>query len=720
MFFKRGNLGTPQNSPGAQFLNVQQSSQIPSDWLLGRPNNNNNNNNNNMNNNIHVSVSVKQFPIAQECCQKPFSPGIGEYAIPRWYYEGRSGICQIYLYRGFGGAGNNFRSQEECQKICKEVHANAAAAAANNNNNNNNVNIANGPAPHIIIPDNSDTNVLLGFGQLQPQQTRTVNIPNIAAYTTTFSPMPQFIVRTTSPQTPSIEIVLPPFPTVPPSSSAILPSLPLQPRQPQQPQFRPSTAAAPLPPPPPPSPPPLDPCSQERDQGVGALQLPRYFFNKETKLCEQFIFFGSASNRNNFNSLEECQNQCPESPNPCAYGTTTTLMSCAPGSVLTQTCSGQQFCHVGATPQTTVCCNKPATNIDRCSQPLNVGVGNSNLQRWYFNPLNQQCQPCFYKGLQGNENNFLSRQDCENSCAINPCKRGVPYRSQGITVQCSATNQAICPAGYYCHVGADSSTSVCCQALVSNPCNEILSKGEGNAALTRFYYDAEKRQCLPFNYLGTKGNTNNFLTKESCEELCPVWVNPCAKGEPLLGPNSKPIQCHQRQPCQRGYYCHIGYDDETTVCCLSQNNDACTVPMSQGFGPHVMSRWHYDSHQRQCKQFTYKGLRGNENNFLLRDHCEQTCPVWNNPCPAGEPILGRDNKPKQCFPGQDSSCPLTHWCHPGLDLVSTVCCPGRQDPCVLAVSSGAGNGNQQRWHFDMAVKQCKSFVYKGIKGNAVS
>ena len=48
-----------------------------------------------------------------------------------------------------------------------------------------------------------------------------------------------------------------------------------------------------------------------------------------------------------------------ESPNPCAYGTTTTMIQCGPGTVLSQTCSGQQFCHVGATPQTTVCCNKP-------------------------------------------------------------------------------------------------------------------------------------------------------------------------------------------------------------------------------------------------------------------------------------------------------------------------------------------------------------------------
>lgn len=121
--------------------------------------------------------------------------------------------------------------------------------------------------------------------------------------------------------------------------------------------------------------------------------------------------------------------------------------------------------------------------------------------RWYFNPLTQQCQPCVYRGLQGNENNFLSKQECDNSCLgrfslvllnnsfenlgslvyscplhqhlqedaalclVNACKIGSPYRSQGVVVQCSAANPTVCPAGYYCHVGADSSTSVCCQAL---------------------------------------------------------------------------------------------------------------------------------------------------------------------------------------------------------------------------------------------------------------
>uniref|UniRef100_A0A914EC91 BPTI/Kunitz inhibitor domain-containing protein n=1 Tax=Acrobeloides nanus TaxID=290746 RepID=A0A914EC91_9BILA len=459
------------------------------------------------------------------------------------------------------------------------------------------------------------------------------------------------------------------------------------------------------------------PCSLPQQIGTGPYRIPRWYFNPARMRCELFYWSGCCGNGNNFPNFQACQQSCEESPNPCAYGTPTTIIQCASGSVMTQTCTGQQFCHVGASPQTTICCNKP-TNVDRCQQPLNVGIGNANLQRWYYNPLSQQCQTCVYRGLQGNENNFLSRSDCENSCAVNPCARGVPYKGQGVTVQCSTSNQAVCPAGYYCHFGADMQTTVCCQALVSNPCNDPVSKGEGKASLTRFYYDQDKRQCLPFNYLGTKGNTNNFLSQEACETVCPVWVNPCTKGEPIMGINNRPEQCHHRQPCPTGYYCHIGYDDETTVCCPSQILDPCSAPMNEGVGPHVMTRWYYETQTRKCQQFTYKGLHGNENNFLLRDHCEQACPVWDNACPAGEPILMTNQRPRQCNPQSEESCPVTHWCHHGVEPASTVCCPGRQDPCVLPKVEGEGKFSQLRWYFDLETKTCIQFNFRGMKGNA--
>uniref|UniRef100_A0A914EDA4 BPTI/Kunitz inhibitor domain-containing protein n=1 Tax=Acrobeloides nanus TaxID=290746 RepID=A0A914EDA4_9BILA len=600
------------------------------------------------------NVGNQRSQMSSDCCGRPFSAGFGDYRIPRWYYEPQSGACLIYHYRGYGGFGNNFRSMSECQEVC----------AANSNS--------------------------------LPRTSITISASNGGGNPSSSEPLPHF-VTTNQNSVFELPTTIPHFLVVNQEATTTAP--PQKPIRGHQLIHQ------------------VDPCSQDRDQGVGALQLPRYYYNKETKLCEQFIYFGSGGNRNNFMTVEECQNQCPESPNPCAYGTPTTIIQCASGSVMTQTCTGQQFCHVGASPQTTICCNKP-TNVDRCQQPLNVGIGNANLQRWYYNPLSQQCQTCVYRGLQGNENNFLSRSDCENSCAVNPCARGVPYKGQGVTVQCSTSNQAVCPAGYYCHFGADMQTTVCCQALVSNPCNDPVSKGEGKASLTRFYYDQDKRQCLPFNYLGTKGNTNNFLSQEACETVCPVWVNPCTKGEPIMGINNRPEQCHHRQPCPTGYYCHIGYDDETTVCCPSQILDPCSAPMNEGVGPHVMTRWYYETQTRKCQQFTYKGLHGNENNFLLRDHCEQACPVWDNACPAGEPILMTNQRPRQCNPQSEESCPVTHWCHHGVEPASTVCCPGRQDPCVLPKVEGEGKFSQLRWYFDLETKTCIQFNFRGMKGNA--
>ncbi|TKR89709.1 hypothetical protein L596_013771 [Steinernema carpocapsae] len=521
-------------------------------------------------------------------------------------------------------------------------------------------------------------------------------------------------------------------------------------------------------------------------------------------MCEQFTYFGSGGNRNNFVILEECQKTCPESPNPCAYGTVGTVTQCAPGSVLATSCTGNQFCHVGATPTTTVCCNKPAFG-DRCSQPLNLGVGNANLPRWYFNPLTQQCQQCYYKGLQGNENNFVTQEECQNSCMVNPCARGVPYRNQGITVQCSAANQNVCPAGYYCHVGASAQTSVCCQALefpkmevdvcklpmssgsgsdlqegwfyneesekcekfvyggreennnnfldlelcrrschrgFLNPCKrgstpekdsngnyklclvtkwnpiEVMAKGEGSLSLTRFYYDSKQRQCFAFNYFGSKGNSNNFVSREDCEKRCPIWLNPCAHGEPLEGAGDLPQQCQHRGTCPMGYFCHIGYEDSTSVCCPSKVQDPCHVPMNVGIGSLSMTRWFYNAQTRTCQQFSYSGYKGNENNFLLREHCEDACPTWENPCPMGDPLLNPNRKPQQCVVGSAQSCPGTHWCHLGTGPSTTVCCPGRQDPCILIQSEGEGSHLLPRFYFDLKEKQCLPFNFRGMKGNA--
>ncbi|XP_055668279.1 tissue factor pathway inhibitor isoform X4 [Falco peregrinus] len=51
-------------------------------------------------------------------------------------------------------------------------------------------------------------------------------------------------------------------------------------------------------------------CFDEKDPGICRGYFSRYFYNKETKLCEVFKYGGCLGNQNNFKNLEECQTTC--------------------------------------------------------------------------------------------------------------------------------------------------------------------------------------------------------------------------------------------------------------------------------------------------------------------------------------------------------------------------------------------------------------------------
>jgi hypothetical protein len=47
---------------------------------------------------------------------------------------------------------------------------------------------------------------------------------------------------------------------------------------------------------------------------------------------------------------------------------------------------------------------------------LNVGSGNEELPRWYFDIKTQSCLPFSYGGIGGGENNFIAKSSCEARC----------------------------------------------------------------------------------------------------------------------------------------------------------------------------------------------------------------------------------------------------------------------------------------------------------------
>lgn len=48
----------------------------------------------------------------------------------------------------------------------------------------------------------------------------------------------------------------------------------------------------------------------DADPGMCLAFIPRYFFNPQTGVCEVFIYGGCGGNNNNYQSMQECTQQC--------------------------------------------------------------------------------------------------------------------------------------------------------------------------------------------------------------------------------------------------------------------------------------------------------------------------------------------------------------------------------------------------------------------------
>ncbi|GFY66766.1 hypothetical protein TNIN_444381 [Trichonephila inaurata madagascariensis] len=52
-------------------------------------------------------------------CTLPMNKGGCQNEIRRWFYDKENYACRMFVYGGCGGNGNNFETQDECEKICQ-------------------------------------------------------------------------------------------------------------------------------------------------------------------------------------------------------------------------------------------------------------------------------------------------------------------------------------------------------------------------------------------------------------------------------------------------------------------------------------------------------------------------------------------------------------------------------------------------------------------------
>ncbi|CAD6186620.1 unnamed protein product [Caenorhabditis auriculariae] len=178
-----------------------------------------------------------------------------------------------------------------------------------------------------------------------------------------------------------------------------------------------------------------DPCGQPLDRGTGGAQLQRWYWNQQSQCCLPFSYCGQKGTQNNFLSKQDCDRTCYE---------------------------------------------------EVCIAFVGSGSGLLNLTRFYFNPVEGDCFPFDYRGAQGNENNFLTKKMCQETCKP------------------SSSNKYLEFAASFCLMRAD-----------PGPCGRKIK---------RYSYDRRTGTCKKFIFGGCQGNLNNFESLEKCTEIC------CDKG----------------------------------------------------------------------------------------------------------------------------------------------------------------------------------------------
>ncbi|XP_053347373.1 tissue factor pathway inhibitor 2 [Clarias gariepinus] len=175
---------------------------------------------------------------------------------------------------------------------------------------------------------------------------------------------------------------------------------------------------------------PREVCLLPVDDGPCKADIPRFYYDTLTQQCTEFSYGGCGGNDNNFKSSVECLKTCYSIP-----------------------------------------------KIPRiCRLPREKGLCFGIAKRYFFNMTSMQCEEFFYGGCHGNNNNFESRAMCMEYCS--------PPKSVPVI------------------------------------CLDGLDKGTSNASIPRYYYDSAKKTCKQFEYTGSGGNNNNFVSMEDCLRVC--------------------------------------------------------------------------------------------------------------------------------------------------------------------------------------------------------
>ena len=107
------------------------------------------------------------------------------------------------------------------------------------------------------------------------------------------------------------------------------------------------------------------------------------------------------------------------------------------------------------------------------------------IPRFYHDKNDGQCKQFYYGGCGGNTNNFETLEECNNKCKT--------FAKERKTAEAKDDKSF---------------------------CKLPSAVGDCRAAIPRWYFNDESKECEEFVWGGCDGNANNFASKSKCEIRC--------------------------------------------------------------------------------------------------------------------------------------------------------------------------------------------------------
>ncbi|XP_078726603.1 papilin-like isoform X3 [Lampetra fluviatilis] len=363
----------------------------------------------------------------------------------------------------------------------------------------------------------------------------------------------------------------------------------------------------------------------------------------------------------------------------------------------------------------------PESEQDICKLPPKVGHCRARLSRWFYDGDSRSCQSFIYGGCKGNGNNFELEEQCLQRCGEGAAPQvQEPQRVVGMQGEEQGEHHPPTTSTPEQQSNEEHSSEPP-PPFTTDDCLSMPDKGPCRGSHWRWSYSAESGGCEKFMYGGCQGNGNNFHSKQQCLSSCGLQKDPMSgKGrtlqsyefcrlEALTGPCRGSFTRWVYTPingsCSEFTYggCHGNQNNflleaECLTTCGLQNgtavrsriksdnldpSDVCLLNSTTGPCRGSFTRWTYVAATSTCKEFTYGGCRGNQNNFLEEAECLMDCG----------PSDGADHS-----------------------LVFRTMAPP-EDICLLEEAVGPCRGSFTRWIYDAESSNCKEFTYGGCGGN---